>query len=84
LAGGFIFFQSGSTNKEDSCYFKQESILSIQYALFFTTISVVITSALSAVLAFAFELPIYYRDHNASVYRSDAYYLAKFISEVFS
>lgn len=37
---------------------------------------------LAAAMAFPIEIPIYFREHAASVYRSDSYYLSKFLIEL--
>ena len=81
ILGGLIFYETGSkTNGILS--FDQNSVNLVSIALFYTTLSISLTSFLAAVMSFPLELPIYYREHDDSVYRSDCYYLSKVISEV--
>ncbi|CAF1108091.1 unnamed protein product, partial [Brachionus calyciflorus] len=81
LLGGFIFFQT-SEKDENTCHFNQKSIKSVIYAIFYTVTVSYIFSIMGAVMAFPPEIPIYNREYNASVYRSDTYYLSKLIIEL--
>nr|QUF59472.1 ATP-binding cassette transporter Abcg-like8 [Brachionus angularis] len=81
LLGGLIFFQS-SEKVNGTCTFDQKSSRIISYAMFYTITVSVIFSMLAAVLVFPFEIPIYLREHSASVYRSDTYYLSKMLLEL--
>ena len=80
--GGLIYYQTGE-RENGECKFNQRSARNISFALFYTTTVSVIFSMLAAVMVFPFEIPIYYREHSASVYRSDTYYLSKLINEVY-
>ncbi|CAF0771945.1 unnamed protein product, partial [Brachionus calyciflorus] len=81
MLGGLIFFQTGEKDK-NTCHYNQQSIKNVIYAIFYTVTVSVIFSIMGAVMAFPPEIPIYYREHNASVYRSDTYYLSKLIVEL--
>ena len=81
ILGGLIFFKTGS-NQDGKCVFDQRGIANISFALFYTVTVTVIVSLLAAVMAFPSEIPIYYREHASSVYRSDTYYFSKLLNEV--
>ncbi len=81
ILGGLIFYQTGS-NQNGVCIFDQRAVANISFALFYTITVTVIVSLLAAVMAFPIEIPIYYREHSSSVYRSDTFYLSKLLNEV--
>nr|UOU03359.1 ATP-binding cassette subfamily G-like 8 [Brachionus rubens] len=81
ILGGLIYYQVGQKSG-NKCQFNQQGTHNVQFSMFFTVTVSVIFSTLAAVLTFPSELPIYYREHNASVYRSDTYYLSKLLIEV--
>ena len=64
------------------CVFDQRGVSIIVFALYYTVTVTVIVGLLAAIMTFPSEIPIYYREHASSVYRSDAYYLSKLINEV--
>nr|APD26558.1 ATP-binding cassette transporter subfamily G-like8 protein [Brachionus koreanus] len=82
LLGGSIYYQTGKANNSDNCRYNQQSIQNVSFALFYTITVSVIFCMLAAVMAFPNEIPIYFREHKASVYRSDTYYLSKFLVEL--
>nr|QNH67907.1 ATP-binding cassette transporter subfamily G-like protein 8 [Brachionus rotundiformis] len=82
ILGGSIYYQTGEANSGKECKFDQKSIQNVSFALFYTITVSVIFSMLAAVMAFPNEIPIYYREHKSSVYRSDTYYLSKFLIEL--
>lgn len=81
LLGGLIYYKS-SEIVDGVCHYDQRTAQNLQLAMFYTLTVTYIVSMLSAVMAFPLEIPIFYREHASSVYRSDTYYFAKLINEV--
>jgi hypothetical protein len=82
LLGGLIYYQTSTLDDNGTCSFDQGSVQIVSFAVFYSITVSVIFSMLNAVMVFPLEIPIYFREHSASVYRSDTYYLSKLINEV--